>query len=303
MRQYLDLLRHVRDNGVRKTDRTGVGTISVFGYQYRHALADGFPLLTTKKVHWKSVVHELLWFLRGETNIRSLLADGVTIWSDWPHKKYIQATDDDIDMAEFNRRVLADEAFAAAWGDLGPVYGKQWRRWTTFRPSPDHPGLYEEGEPVDQIAEVVKTLRTRPDDRRIIVSGWNVPELARMALPPCHTLYQWGVANNKLSCHLLQRSCDSILGLPFNVASASLLTMMLAHVSGLELGDFVHSFGDLHIYLNHLEQVSEQLSRKPRPLPTVRLNPSVREIDDFAFADIELSGYDPWPAIKAPVAV
>ena len=264
MQAYHDLLRHILENGARKSDRTDTGTISIFGYQLRFNLQDGFPLVTTKKVHLKSVIHELLWFLQGDTNIGYLNANGVRIWDEW----------------------------ADAEGNLGPVYGKQWRSWQC----PD-------GRVVDQIAEVVKTLQANPDSRRIIVSAWNVADLPDMALAPCHCLFQFYVADGRLSCQLYQRSADVFLGVPFNIASYALLTLMLAQVSGLEPGDFVHTFGDVHIYLNHLEQVHLQLSRPPRALPTMRLNPGVRDLFGFQYDDFELLNYDPWPAIKAPVAV
>lgn len=264
MQAYLDLLRHIRDNGAQKGDRTGTGTLSVFGYQLRFDLQQGFPLVTTKKVHLKSVVHELLWFLQGDTNIGYLKEHGVRIWDEW-----------------------ADEN-----GELGPVYGKQWRSWQC----PD-------GRVVDQIADVVRTLKTNPDSRRIIVSAWNVADLPDMALAPCHCLFQFYVADGRLSCQLYQRSADVFLGVPFNIASYALLTLMLAQVCGLEPGGFVHSFGDVHIYSNHLEQVDLQLSRTPKPLPQMRLNPDVRDLFAFRYEDFELLNYDPWPAIKAPVAV
>ncbi len=264
MQAYHDLLRHILENGARKSDRTGTGTLSVFGYQMRFDLQAGFPLITTKKVHLKSVIHELLWFLQGDTNIGYLKENGVRIWDEW----------------------------ADAGGNLGPVYGKQWRSWQC----PD-------GRVVDQIAEVVKTLKTNPDSRRIIVSAWNVADLPDMALAPCHCLFQFYVADGRLSCQLYQRSADVFLGVPFNIASYALLTLMLAQVSGLQPGDFVHTFGDVHIYLNHLEQVALQLSREPRPLPVMRINPAVSDLLAFRFDDFELLHYDPWPAIKAPVAV
>jgi len=264
MRQYLDLLNHVLERGAKKQDRTGTGTLSVFGYQMRFDLSAGFPLLTTKKVHLKSVIHELLWFLKGETNIRYLKEHGVSIWDEW----------------------------ADANGDLGPIYGYQWRSWPAC-----------DGRHIDQIAEVIKTLRDNPDSRRIIVSAWNVGELDRMALPPCHAFFQFCVSEGRLSCQLYQRSCDVFLGVPFNIASYALLTMMMARVCGLGLGDFVWTGGDVHIYLNHLDQVALQLSRDPRSLPTMRINPAVQDLFGFCYEDFTLDGYDPHPAIKAPVAV
>ena len=264
MEAYHRLLRLVLERGRFKPDRTGTGTWSVFGAQERFDLRDGFPLVTTKKVHWKSVVHELLWFLRGETNVRSLQAAGVTIWDEW----------------------------ADATGDLGRVYGAQWRDWRTA-----------DGRSIDQIGAVVEEIRARPDSRRLIVTAWNPGEIAGMRLPPCHALFQFFVIDGELSCQLYQRSADVFLGVPFNIASYALLTRMIAHVCGLRPGEFVHSFGDLHLYANHLEQAKLQLSREPRPAPRVRLNPSVTSLDAFRFEDILLEGYDPHPAIKAPVAV
>jgi len=264
MRQYLDLMRHVLEHGTPKSDRTGTGTLSVFGHQMRFDLAQGFPLVTTKKCHLRSIIHELLWFLQGDTNIRYLKENGVRIWDEW-----------------------ADEN-----GDLGPVYGKQWRSW----PTPD-------GGRIDQIARVLHDLKHNPDSRRIIVSAWNVAELDQMALAPCHAFFQFYVADGKLSCQLYQRSADIFLGVPFNIASYALLTLMLAQVSGLQPGDFVHTLGDAHLYTNHLEQAREQLMRTPRALPVMRLNPSVTELLAFRFDDFELLDYDPYPAIKALVAV
>ncbi len=264
MKPYLDLMRHVLEHGAKKDDRTGTGTLSVFGWQMRYNLAEGFPLVTTKKCHLRSILHELLWFLQGDTNIRYLKENGVSIWDEW-----------------------ADES-----GNLGPVYGHQWRSW----PRPD-------GGTIDQISEVVKTLKTNPDSRRIIVSAWNVADLDKMALAPCHAFFQFYVADGKLSCQLYQRSADIFLGVPFNIASYALLTLMMAQVTGLKPGDFVHTLGDAHLYSNHLEQAREQLSREPRPLPTMTLNPEVKDIFAFRFEDFTLSGYDPHPAIKAPVAV
>ena len=264
MRQYLDLMQHVLDRGVRKTDRTGTGTLSVFGHQMRFDLAAGFPLVTTKKVHLKSIIHELIWFLSGDTNIRYLTANGVSIWDEWADEK----------------------------GDLGPVYGAQWRSWPAGG-----------GEAIDQIRQVVEGIRSTPDSRRLIVTAWNPADLERQALPPCHCLFQFYVANGQLSCQLYQRSADIFLGVPFNIASYALLTMMMAQVTGLKPGDFVHTLGDAHLYLNHLEQARLQLSRAPRPLPTMTMNPEVSSIFDFVYDDFMLSGYDPHPHIKAKVAV
>ncbi len=264
MQQYLDLLDRVLSEGVEKADRTGTGTLSVFGHQMRFDLAEGFPLVTTKKLHTKSIIHELLWFLAGDTNIRYLKENGVRIWDEW-----------------------ADEN-----GDLGPVYGKQWRSWA----APD-------GRTIDQISDVIAAIRTNPDSRRLVVSAWNPADIDRMALAPCHCLFQFYVANGRLSCQLYQRSGDIFLGVPFNIASYALLTLMVAQVTELEPGDFVHTFGDAHLYSNHLEQAREQLSRTPRPLPTMRINPEVHSIFDFVSGDFELIGYDPHPHIKAEVAV
>jgi thymidylate synthase len=264
MRAYLELMQHVLDHGTKKSDRTGTGTTSVFGYQMRFDLQDGFPLVTTKKCHLKSIVHELLWFLQGDTNIKYLKENGVKIWDEWADKN----------------------------GNLGPVYGKQWRSWATA-----------DGRVVDQIRMAVDQIKGNPDSRRIIVSAWNVGELDQMALAPCHAFFQFYVADGKLSCQLYQRSADIFLGVPFNIASYALLTMMMAQVCGLEPGDFVHTFGDAHLYSNHMEQVHLQLSREPRPLPTMKINPDVKDILEFKFEDFTLEGYDPHPAIKAPVAV
>ena len=264
MKQYLDLLRYVKDIGTRKEDRTGTGTSSVFGYQMRFNLEDGFPLLTTKKLHTKSIIHELLWFLQGDTNIKYLKENGVSIWDAW-----------------------ADEN-----GNLGPVYGQQWRSWATA-----------DGRTIDQISELIKTIKTNPDSRRMIISAWNVGEIEKMALPPCHALFQFYVANGKLSCQLYQRSADIFLGVPFNIASYALLTCMIAQVCNLKPGDFIHTFGDAHIYNNHIEQVNLQLSRDPRPLPTLQMNPLVKDIFGFKFEDFFVTGYDPHPHIKAAVAV
>ena len=264
MRQYLDLMEHVLAHGVEKRDRTGTGTLSVFGHQMRFDLRDGFPLVTTKKLHLKSIVHELLWFLQGDTNIKYLKDHGVKIWDEW-----------------------ADEN-----GDLGPVYGSQWRSW----PAPD-------GRHIDQIANVVESIRTKPDSRRHIVSAWNPAEVDEMALPPCHCLFQFYVANGRLSCQLYQRSADTFLGVPFNIASYALLTHMMAQVTGLEVGDFVHTFGDVHLYSNHFEQARLQLTREPRPLPRLVMNPEAQRLEDFTFEDFTFEGYDPHPHIKGAVAV
>jgi thymidylate synthase len=264
MRQYLDLMRHVRHHGVRRNDRTGTGTLSVFGHQMRFDLAEGFPLVTTKRVHLKSIIHELLWFLRGDTNVRYLRENGVTIWDEW----------------------------ADADGELGPVYGRQWRGWGTA-----------DGRRIDQMTQLVEQIRRQPESRRLIVSAWNVGELERMRLPPCHLLFQFYVAGGRLSCQLYQRSADLFLGVPFNIASYALLTLMLAQVTDLQPGELVHTLGDAHLYLSHLEQADLQLAREPRPLPRMRLNPAVQALFDFGYADFELSGYDPYPAIRAPVAV
>jgi len=264
MRAYLDLMQHILERGVRKDDRTGTGTLSIFGPQLRFDLARGFPLVTTKKLHLKSIVYELLWFLRGETNVAYLRNHGVSIWDEW-----------------------ADES-----GELGPVYGYQWRSW----PAPD-------GQHVDQITQVLQQIRDNPDSRRLIVSAWNVADIPKMALAPCHAFFQFYVAQGKLSCQLYQRSADIFLGVPFNIASYALLTMMVAQVCAVQPGEFIHTFGDTHLYLNHLDQAREQLTRQPRALPTLRLNPSIRDLFAFGFEDIVIEGYDPHPAIKAPVAV
>ncbi|MFL1672172.1 thymidylate synthase [Paenibacillus dendritiformis] len=268
MRQYHELLRHILDNGVKKSDRTGTGTLSAFGYQMRFNLADGFPLVTTKRIHWKSVVYELLWFLRGDTNVKYLRDNGVTIWDEW-----------------------ADEN-----GYLGPVYGRQWRSWVVD-------DAWGPEERIDQIANVIEQIRTDPDSRRLLVSAWNVGEIDQMALPPCHFAFQFYVANRKLSCQLYQRSGDVFLGIPFNIASYALLTHMIAHVTGLQVGEFIHTIGDAHIYTNHHDQVIEQLLRPCRKLPNIHLNPKITDIDSFTFEDITLLGYDPHPPIRGKVSV
>ena len=264
MNQYLTLLEYVKQNGQKKEDRTGTGTMSVFGYQMRFNLNESFPLLTTKKVHLKSVIYELLWFLSGDTNIKFLKDNGVSIWDEW-----------------------ADEN-----GNLGPVYGHQWRSWPT-----------SEGKEIDQISNLINQIKKTPDSRRLIVSAWNVGEINKMKLPPCHCFFQFYVADGRLSCQLYQRSADIFLGVPFNIASYALLTQMIAHVCGLECGEFIHTFGDAHIYANHIDQVNEQLRRKPKKLPQIKINPSVKNIFDFKYEDFSLEGYDPYPLIKAPVAV
>ena len=263
MQQYLQLMKHVLENGTKKEDRTGTGTLSIFGYQMRFNLEEGFPLVTTKKLHLKSIIHELLWFLKGDTNIGYLKEHGVSIWDEW-----------------------ADEH-----GDLGPIYGAQWRSWNSA------------SGPVDQISQLISQIKNNPDSRRHMVSAWNVGDLDKMALPPCHILFQFYVANNRLSCQLYQRSADIFLGVPFNIASYALFTMMVAHVCDLEPGEFIHTFGDAHLYLNHLDQARLQLSREPRSLPRMQINPTVKNIFEFSFSDFQLTSYDPHPHIKAPVAV
>ena len=264
MKQYLDLLRHVKNNGIVKTDRTGTGTTSVFGYQMRFDLNEGFPLLTTKKIHLKSVIYELLWFLTGDTNVKFLKENGISIWNEWADEK----------------------------GNLGPVYGHQWRSWSTH-----------DGKSIDQIKNLIEQIKANPDSRRLIVSAWNVSDISQMKLPPCHAFFQFYVANGQLSCQLYQRSADIFLGVPFNIASYALLTMMIAQVCGLRVGEFVHTIGDAHIYLNHEDQVNEQLTRTPKIKPTMLLNKSINNLFDFTFDDFSLVGYDPYPLIKAPVAV
>lgn len=264
MQQYLDLMRHVRDHGARKNDRTGTGTLSVLGYQMRFDLARGFPLLTTKKLHLRSIIHELLWFLKGDTNVKYLRDNGVTIWDEWADKD----------------------------GNLGPVYGAQWRSWPT-----------RDGKTIDQIADVIARIRTNPDSRRLIVTAWNPADVDKMALPPCHCLFQFYVVNGKLSCQLYQRSADVFLGVPFNIASYALLTHMVAHVTGLKAGEFVHTLGDTHLYLNHLDQANEQLNRTPLPLPRLIIKRDVKDIDAFVYEDFEIAGYQAHPTIAAPIAV
>lgn len=305
MKQYLDLLEDIIANGSRKDDRTGTGTLAVFGRQMRFDLADGFPAMTTKRLYMKSVIHELLWFLSGSTNIKYLVDHGVPIWNEWPFRSWLMQTGQVVPavnseewtakLADFVERVKADDGFAAQYGELGPVYGKQWRRWQTH-----------DGREIDQVAEAVRLLRTNPDSRRIIVNAWNVADIEDMAvsgLPPCHTMFQFQVLDGRLNCQLYQRSADVFLGVPFNIASYALLTMMMAQVTGFAPGEFILTIGDAHLYMNHLDQVEEQRSREPSALPTMQINPDVTEIDGFAYGDFTLLDYAPWPAIRAPIAV
>mgnify|MGYP000702830411 FL=1 len=301
MQQYLDLVRHIRDHGVKKEDRTGTGTVSIFGHQMRFDLAHGFPLVTSKKVHLKSILHELLWFIRGDTNIRYLVENGVGIWNDWPYQNWLRETGQDTSlemyspewravMKEFIEKIKTDRDFAAQYGDLGPVYGKQWRNFGG----------------VDQLTQLIEDIKSNPDSRRLIVSAWNpqdIPVMVKSGLPPCHSLFQFYVVDGKLSCQLYQRSADVFLGVPFNIASYAILTMMIAQVSGLGLGDFVHTFGDAHLYLNHMDQVEEQLSRSTFDLPTMKINSQVTSLFDFIFDDFELQNYQSHGPIAAPVAV
>ena len=301
MKQYLDLLKLVKETGIKKEDRTGTGTISIFGHQMRFNLQDGFPLMTTKKVNLDSIIHELLWFIRGDTNIRYLVQNGVNIWNDWPFQSWLNETGQADKFAmhskewkemmkTFVETVIADEGFASQYGDLGPVYGKQWRDF----------------EGVDQLEQVIEDIKNSPDSRRLIVSAWNpkdIPVMIKSGLPPCHTLFQFYVSNGRLSCQLYQRSADVFLGVPYNIASYALLTLMIAKISGLEPGEFVHSFGDTHIYLNHLEQVNEQLSRDPRSLPQLNIKKNRNSLFEFEINDFELTEYDPHPFISAPIAV
>ena len=301
MKQYLDLVRHIRDHGTIKEDRTGTGTVSIFGYQMRFNLADGFPLVTTKRVHLKSILHELLWFIKGDTNIKYLVQNGVGIWNDWPYQNWLRETGQAqnlkmyssewrLVMKEFIERIKSDDTFARQYGDLGPVYGKQWRNFGG----------------VDQLTNLVNDIKTNPDSRRLIVSAWNpqdIPVMIKSGLPPCHSLFQFYVVEGRLSCQLYQRSADVFLGVPFNIESYAILTMMIAQVTGLRPGDFIHTFGDAHLYLNHLEQVDEQLSRAEFDLPELKVNPSVNSLFDFVFEDFELQNYMSHEPISAPVAV
>jgi len=301
MKQYLDLLKLIKETGIKKEDRTGTGTISIFGHQMRFNLQDGFPLMTTKKVNLDSIIHELLWFIRGDTNIRYLVKNGVNIWNDWPFQSWLNETGQAEKytvhskewkemMKTFVEMVVTDKEFADKYGDLGPVYGKQWRDF----------------EGVDQLEQVIEDIKSNPDSRRLIVSAWNpkdIPIMIKSGLPPCHTLFQFYVSNGRLSCQLYQRSADVFLGVPYNIASYALLTLMIAEVSGLKPGEFVHSFGDTHIYLNHIEQVNEQLSRNPHPLPKLKIKNHKSSLFEFDIDDFELTGYDPDPFISAPIAV
>jgi len=300
--QYLDLMRQIWTGGSERVDRTGVGTRSIAGAMLRFDLAGGvMPLLTTKRVYWKTATREMLWFLTGETNIRPLVLQGVKIWNEWPHAKYVRETGDAISLDDFVQRIADDEAFAARWGDLGPVYGKQWVDWPTYRYRKD--GLYEKGPGINQVAEVVESLRNNPGSRRHIIEGWNVAELDRMALPPCHKTYQFHVAGNRLNCMLYQRSCDVALGLPFNLWSAALLTRMMAQQTGHEPGELVWMGGDVHLYLNHAHLIEEQLTRAPQGLPTLEITRKPETIFDYQIEDFVVHDYAPLPPIKAPVAV
>ena len=309
MQQYLNLLQYILDYGTKKEDRTGVGTTSIFGYQMRFNLAEGFPLLTTKKVYHKAIIHELLWFLTGDTNIKYLVRNDVKIWNEWAFQVYLEDNKLQLTYPRYSepwkekldwfvQQMKEDDNFAAQWGELGPIYGKQWREWET-----------KDGRKIDQISQVLDMIKNDPTSRRIIVSGWNIGEIERLvhdhnrAPPPCHSLFQFMVINGKLSCQLYQRSADVFLGVPFNIASYALLTMMAAQVTNLKLGEFVHTFGDVHIYNNHLEQVKEQLSRTPRSLPKMKLNPQIKDLFQFKYEDFELVDYAPHPPIKAPIAV
>ncbi len=315
MKQYLDLLKHIKDTGIKTDDRTGTGTTAIFGHQMRFDLSKngpGFPLLTTKRVPFKLILSELLWFIAGDTQLKTLLQNGNHIWDEWPYKWYLQslnmpvpATNSDewkSGLNEFTAKILADEEFAKKYGDLGPVYGYQWRSW------PDHRNLDENGKPkgIDQLSKIIGDIKKSPNSRRLIVSAWNpadIDEMAKAGLPPCHCLFQFKVLDGKLSCQLYQRSCDTFLGVPFNIASYSLLTIMIAQVVGLEPGEFIWTGGDVHLYSNHMDQVAELLSRTPGTLPTIKLNPEIKNLFDFKMEDVELIDYNPQAPIKAPIAV
>ena len=300
--QYLDLMRQIWETGSERVDRTGVGTRSVFGAQLRFDLAGGaMPLLTTKRVYWKTATREMLWFLTGDTNIRPLVLQGVKIWNEWPHARYVKETGDEIALDDFVSRIAEDEAFAHRWGDLGPVYGKQWVDWPTFQARPD--GLFEKGEGVNQVAQVIESLKTSPGSRRHIIEGWNVAQLDQMALPPCHKTYQFHVAGDRLNCLLYQRSCDVALGLPFNLWSAALFTRMIAQQTGYEPGELVWMGGDTHLYLNHAHLIEEQLTRTPQGHPTLEITRKPETIFDYTIEDFVVHDYAPSPPIKAPVAV
>ena len=293
MKQYLDLLHHILDKGSKKEDRTGTGTISTFGYQMRFDLADGFPLVTTKKVHLKSIIHELLWFIKGETNIKYLVDNNVRIWNEWPYRNFQKTANYNREtLEEFVEKIKTDDAFAQKHGNLGPVYGRQWRHFEG-----------PEGKYVDQLSEVIKDIKNNPYSRRLIINSWNPPLVPEMALPPCHMMFHFYVNNNKLSCLLYQRSADSFLGVPFNIASYALLTLMVAQVTNLEPGEFIHTLGDAHIYNNHLEQIKLQLRRSPKALPTMTLNKDIKNIENFKYEDFKLSNYQPHPPIKGKVSV
>lgn len=288
MKQYQDFLQHILDNGIEKRDRTGTGTISTFGYQMRFDLSEGFPIITTKKVHLKSIIHELLWFISGETDIQYLVKNGVRIWNEWPYQRYVNGTHYEGEtMEEFIEKVKNNNLFAYKYGDLGPVYGRQWRNFNGF----------------DQLAWVINEIKTNPNSRRLIVNSWNPPQISEMALPPCHMMFQFYVNEGKLSLQLYQRSADAFLGVPFNISSYSLLLMMVAQVTGLEVGEFIHTIGDAHIYLDHIEQVKLQLSREPKKLPELQINENITDIEDFKYEDIVLVNYKSHPMIKGKVSV
>lgn len=303
MKQYLDLCKHVLENGIEKEERTGTGTISTFGYQMRFDLSEGLPLLTTKKMHSKAIIYELLWFLQGNTNIKYLVDNGVNIWNADALRKYNSKVAFTMDINEFKEKIKSDEDFAAIHGELGPVYGKQWRSWSHMEQQSKDGAHTLSKVTIDQISDVIRQIKTNPDSRRLIVNAWNVAEIEKMTLPPCHCMFQFYVADGKLSCQLYQRSADVFLGVPFNIASYALLTMMIAQVTNLKVGDFVHTFGDVHIYKNHIEQVKLQLTREPLNLPTMILDKDVKNIFDFKYEHFNLENYISYPAIKGDVSV